>query len=729
MTTQQWRKVSPAALAAIGLAALCGAPGTSTVAGQAKPAPFAFTDAQANHGGQVYQAGCEGCHGAGLTGGPGGPALSTPVFRSKWRTGTTDALFTYLREKMPPQAPGSLIDQDYVDVLAYLARANGAKPSGTSAQPSGLAATSLADNWPAERRQGPPLPQLFIEDPTAQAALKARAERMRKLTPVTDEMLRNPPKGEWLHWRRTYDAQGFSDLDQITRENVGRLGVAWSWSLAPGVNEITPLVHEGVLFAASAGTLEALDAATGDALWKYARPGAGAPAATPGFNTPFVRNLGIYGEMVFLAGSRNVTAINMRDGKMVWDRQFADTTANISFTAGPLVARGKLFQGMSNCNVGFPGGCFLLAIDAATGREVWRFNTIARPGALGGDTWNGVPLEQRTGGAIWTAPSYDPDLDLVYSGVGQTYKAEVLLQGEPGKPGYNDGLFTNSTLALRPETGELVWHYQHMGREVWDLDWVFERTLATLNVNGKPRKTVTTAGKMALFDTLDAATGQYLFSYDSGIQNLVVGIDPKTGAKQIAVELEPRPNVIRTVCPSASGGGRNWPATSFNPKTGILFVPSNETCMPFMYSPTPGAVMDIAVFATPKEGGDGMVGRVQAVDLATRKTLWTRRERAPHSSAVLATAGGVVFEGSRDRWFRALDDRTGKVLWQVRLNAPPSSYPISYSVNGVQYVAVTAGGGRTYDVNGGALTPEVLAPASGTTLWVFRLPPSSGTAR
>src|SRR5262249_44552881 len=160
-------------------------------------------------------------------------------------------------------------------------------------------------------------------------------------------------------------------------------------------------------------------------------------------------------------------------------------------------------------------------------------------------------------------------------------------------------------------------------------------------------------------------TGQYLFPYDAGIQNLVVGIDPKTGAKTISLELEPKADVIKTVCPSASGGGRNWPATSFNARTGVLFIPSNETCMPYMYSPSEGNSMDIAVFAKPKEEGDGMVGRVQAVDLATRKTLWVRRDRAPHSSAVLATAGGVVFEGSRDRWFRALDDRTGKVLWKI----------------------------------------------------------------
>jgi alcohol dehydrogenase (cytochrome c) len=358
---------------------------------------------------------------------------------------------------------------------------------------------------------------------------------------------------------------------------------------------------------------------------------------------------------------------------------------------------------------------------------VWRFNTIARPNQFGGDTWNDAPLDQRTGGSIWITPSYDPDLDLIYSGVGQTYRASILLEGKPGKPGYNDALFTNSTLALRSDTGELVWHYQHMAREVWDLDWVFERTLSTLNVDGKPRKTVTASGKMALFDTLDAVTGKYLFSYDAGIQNLVVGIDPKTGVKRIASELEPKADVIRTVCPSASGGGRNWPATSFNPRTNVLFIPSNETCMPYLYTPGTGS-MDIAVFATPKVDGDGMVGRVQAVDLTTRKTLWIQRERAPHSSAVLATAGGLVFEGSRDRWFRALDDRTGKVLWKIRLNAPPSSYPISYSVNGVQYVAVTAGGGRTYDVNGGALTPEIQAPASGTTLWVFRLPPAKGAA-
>jgi alcohol dehydrogenase (cytochrome c) len=416
-----------------------------------------------------------------------------------------------------------------------------------------------------------------------------------------------------------------------------------------------------------------------------------------------------------------MVALDMRSGAVVWEHTVASAADPIGFSGGPLIAKGKIIQGMSGCVAPYPGGCYVLALDPETGAEAWRFNTIARPGQPGGDSWNGAPVDQRYGGSVWNAGSYDPALDLLFIGTGQTYKAATLLQNGSGGPGSADALYTDSTLALRPETGELVWYFQHMGQDVWDLDWAFERTLATLTIDGAPRRTLTTAGKLGIFDTLDAATGRYLFSVDVGLQTLVEAIDPLTGAKKVGAAFKPVPDADQTICPSAYGG-RDWPATAFNPTSGILFVPLNEACMPYRWFP--GGSLDIYGLPMPRPGGDGMIGRVQAIDLAAHKTLWTMRRRAPQSSAILATAGGIVFEGSHDRWFRASDDRTGRTLWQIRLNGAPSAFPITYSVDGVQYVAVSAGAGSHdfLESRMGTLTPEIATPSSGTTLWVFRLP-------
>jgi alcohol dehydrogenase (cytochrome c) len=522
-------------------------------------------------------------------------------------------------------------------------------------------------------------------------------------------MLRSPPPGEWLNWRNTYDAHGFSRLDQVNRGNVKGLQLAWSWQLASGPNEITPLVHDGVLFVASRDRVQAIDAASGDLLWQFVRPGA----------SGIVRNIAIYGDLVYFATGVEVLAIDIHDGHLVWQKQIAQPSDGVYVTSGPLAAKGKIFEGMSSCHMPYPGGCFIVALDALTGQEAWRFHTIARPGQPGGDSWNGAPTDERFGASVWTAGSYDPDLNLLFFGTGQTYRTALLLQGGTGRPGSTDALYTNTTLALRPETGEMVWYYQHVARDVWDLDWAYERTLATIMVDGKPRRTVTTAGKLSIFDTLDAATGRYLFSKDMGLQNLISAIDPKTGIKTISPKFKPEPNVEKTVCPSALGG-RNWPSTAYNPQSGVLFVPLNEDCMGFLW--TPGPTFDIRPYPIARPDSDGMIGRVEAVDLATGKTLWVRRERASHASSILATAGGVIFEGSRDRWFRASDDRTGDVLWKMRLDGSVSSSPITYSVGGVQYVAVTSGGGGPLDGLMAGLTPEVQTPATGTTLWVFRLP-------
>ena len=200
---------------------------------------------------------------------------------------------------------------------------------------------------------------------------------------------------------------------------------------------------------------------------------------------------------------------------------YARSNHDFRLDGAPIVAKGKVIMGVSLGITNPGGGCFIVGLDAQTGDEVWRFHTIAHPGEPGGDSWNGAPTDQRFGASVWTAGSYDPKLNLVYFGTGNTYDVATLLQPHPEKGKSNDGLYTDSTVALDPDTGKLVWYYQHMNRDVWDLDWAFEQLLITLPLNGKPTDLVVTGGKMALFDAVDRANGKYEFSKDLGLQNLV----------------------------------------------------------------------------------------------------------------------------------------------------------------------------------------------------------------
>jgi alcohol dehydrogenase (cytochrome c) len=538
-------------------------------------------------------------------------------------------------------------------------------------------------------------------------------------TPVTDAMLANPSPNDWLSWRRTHDGLGFSPLKDIDKTNVGTLQLAWSLSLAPGPNTATPLVHDGVIYVHSFGDhVQALDAATGDELWHYARE-------LPNTSRPTLkRNMALYGSKLYVGTSDvHVIALDAKTGALVWDTPIAEPGSGFGLSGGPLVARGKVMQGV---NGQVSGGAYIAALDSETGEEAWRFHTIARPGEPGGDSWNGVPLAARTGGSVWTAGSYDPERNLAFFGPAPTYDTGPL-RDPIARPGItNEALYTNATIALNPDTGKLAWHFQHVPNDQWDFDWAFERQIITLPIEGRSRRVVLTAGKEAIYDALDLdANGRYLFSIDLGLQNFITAIDPRTGAKTIDPRLVPsRENPI-VVCPHA-GGAKSWVPGSVNPETRVLFVPLVESCMDL--TPVPqdqrGSLSTgVRWTIRPPLNSDGQFGRVQAIDLETRKTLWTGRQRAPQTTGVLATAGGLVFAGALDRQFTAYDDATGNVLWQARLNDVPSSAPITYAVNGTQYVAMTVGYGSAHALTFPMLTPEIDLPiVRSATIWVFALP-------
>jgi len=247
------------------------------------------------------------------------------------------------------------------------------------------------------------------------------------------------------------------------------------------------------------------------------------------------------------------------------------------------------------------------------------------------------------------------------------------------------------------------------------------------------RSVLPAGGKSAIFDAVDRVGGRYEFSKDLGLQNLVASIDPKTGKKNIKPALEPPAGRTDLICPGATGA-RNWPATAIDPTSNTLYVPLlDNNCMDYGWTlrsadKIAAGGLDVRLGARPKPDNDGNFGRIEAIDLKTRKVVWSKRQRAPMASSLLASAGGLVFSGARDRRFRAFDAATGALLWQGVLNASPSSSPATYAVDGVQYVVVVAGGGGAFDAGSRSLTPEIIDPVAGTTLWVFKLADPSAVA-
>ncbi len=549
--------------------------------------------------------------------------------------------------------------------------------------------------------------------------LPAWTERPNPLddfSPISQEELENPSADDWLNWRRTYDSTGYSPLDQITTDNVDDLTLAWSLALPPGANGATPLVHDGVIYVHSYGDhVQALDATNGNILWHYARD-----LGDGGISVK--RNMAIYDDKLFVGTSDvHVIGLDVRTGDVVWDTPITDPDSGFGLSGGPLVADGVVMQGV---NGQAPGGAYVVGLDAESGEEIWRFFSIARPGEPGGNTWNDLPLEERTGGSVWTPGGYDVETGVALFGPAPTYDTGPLRDPIGRTAVSNEALYTNATVALDPATGNIEWYFQHVPNDQWDFDWSFERHLVEMEIDGQEQRVILTAGKQAIYDAIDLE-GNYVYSFDLGLQNFMTGIDPATGEKFVDPDLIPSREETITVCPHA-GGAKSWIPASVNPNNNVLYVPLVETCMDMV--PQPPDVrgsLSTGVNWTirPTIDSDGRYGRIQAIDLETRETLWTTRQRAPQTTGTLVTAGGVLFAGALDRYFTAYDEADGEALWRTRVGDVPSAAPITYSVDGTQYVALIVGYGTAHAMSWPLLTPEIDLPIiRSAALWVFALP-------
>jgi len=571
------------------------------------------------------------------------------------------------------------------------------------------------------------------------AVATAAVAQVKTFSPVTPAMLLNPGPDDWLMYSRTYDAQRYSPLNQINKQNVGRLTQVWSNALAAGTIEIIPIVHSGVMYvevpsqenSTARTAVQALDATNGKLIWEYKRPGGGPSRA---------KTLAIFEDLIlFAAPDSFIVALDARSGQVRWE-----TKSSGSLTSGTIVFGDKVLSGRS-CTSGGRADCYIAAHDAKTGKEVWRFYTAAGSDDPAGDaSWGGAPEAARAASPWGLGGSYDPVRKMIYWGVANpTPNTRAARHGGSieavGKTAPAD-LYSNSTVALNMDTGKLSWYYQHLPGDDWDQDYTNERILLRTRVNPDPkfvkwinpdiprnqeRDIVVNVGEGGGIFALDRTSGQFLwanpFPYDDP-NFLISNIDVKTGKTTINWDVVlKQPGERHVIC--AYNTKSYWPM-SYHPGKNSLYVPYVDNCLDMTRaapaSSTGGSSQPERRTGVRRPGSDPeKFGGIAKINIATGEIQRIYEGRAPGNGATLVTAGDLVFWGDLDQKFRAFDADTGKILWETTLGGPIQNSTITYRVNGKQYVAVLTGlGGITQNL----FVQAGINPQRNNAIHVFALP-------
>ena len=498
------------------------------------------------------------------------------------------------------------------------------------------------------------------------------------------DLLEDPNVGaDWLNYHGGYAGHRHSLLDEIDRSSVESLRLEWAFQERISEKfEVTPLVHDGIMYiTVPPGDVYALDAETGARLWRYSRRMPPKLIACCGLVN---RGLAVLGDTLFMATLDAYSiALDRKTGRLLWETQLIDYSLGYSATHAPLVVKDMVMVGTAGGEYGIRG--FIDAFDVQTGERRWRFYTVPGPGEFGNDTWAGDSW--KTGGAsIWITPSYDPELNLVYWGV-----------GNPG-PDWNgdvrlgDNLFSDSVVALDADTGKRKWHFQFTPHDVHDWDATQVMVLLDKEYRGEMRKLLVTANRNGFIYLLDRVTGEFLKATQFVKQTWAIGISEE-GRPIRRPGMEPSAEGIE-VFPTVAGG-TNWMSPAYSPDTGLLYVSCREGSSMYYKGETeyrPGTRYWGSMFVN-EPTMHNWYGAVRAFDPVTAERIWEHRLFRPAWAGLLSTAGGVIFAGSSDGFFKALDAKSGDELWRVNLGAAVLASPMTYESEGRQMVTVAAGGG------------------------------------
>jgi alcohol dehydrogenase (cytochrome c)/quinohemoprotein ethanol dehydrogenase len=568
---------------------------------------------------------------------------------------------------------------------------------------------------------------------------------------VTDAMIASAPEGEWLTYGRDYGEQRFSPLTAIDAENVGQLGLAWfaDFETARG-QEATPLMHDGVLYVTTAWSLvKAYDAKTGALKWAY-DPEVPRKTLAVACCDAVNRGVALYGDKVYVATlDGRLVALNQSDGKVVWSKQVVPDTENYTITGAPRVAKGKVFIGSGGAEYRARG--FLAAYDWKTGEELWRFYTVPGNPADGFEndamesaakSWGGEWWKLGGGGTVWDSVTYDPQTNLVLFGTGnaEPWNPGANGRSKSGKDGeFGDNLYTSSVVAVDADTGAYKWHFQETPEDRWDFDSNAQITIADLEIDGKTRHVALHAPKNGYFYILDAATGEFLSGSPWVDVNWSNGLDPKTGRPDIKPEARYEVTGQLWVSMPGAGGAHSWHPMSYSPNTGLVYLPANLAGFPYFAEqdwqesqigfqtgidtvatamPADKAFRDANLAAT--------TGALIAWDPVARKEAWRVPYKGPWNGGTLATAGNLVFQGTATEEFVAYSADAGRKLWSFPTQSGVIAAPMTYAIDGEQYVAIVVGWGGVWDIAPGVLTAKSGRPRNISRIMVFKL---GGTAK